>query len=212
MRKTSCRVTSLLKRTMIGRFLALPCLSSFESRWWLRSSWVTVICVVPIFSWIALITSSFVHSPVDSEMPWKQRLGRRDYCSCLSASVSKMCTFFFSTWIVYVLVRNMWLMDVVIVLMRIGAICSMPSRTEIIMCSLEDLPRLPFDALTCEPRELFNCSRSSTKHCWLTSYRSGQWVNTTFANNLNHNTLFVASNGAITDARPDAVVRRHETI
>lgn len=73
--KTSSRVALLLKRMMTCHFLARPCLFNFRPTWRLCSGWVTSICVTPIYSWIALITSSFVHSPADSGMPWKWRLG-----------------------------------------------------------------------------------------------------------------------------------------
>ena len=66
-----------------------PFSSFLGPRRWLRSRCATVSCI-PIFSFTVCSTSSFVVSFSVSGMPWKRRLGRREYCSRLSASASKM--------------------------------------------------------------------------------------------------------------------------
>ena len=64
---------------------------------WLRSGWSTPMWLSPSFCWTSAITMALVFSPSFSSIPWKRRFGRLEYCSRLSASASRVATFWSSS-------------------------------------------------------------------------------------------------------------------
>ena len=125
--------------------------------------------IVSMMSW-------FVTSFDFSGIPWKRRIGRRKYCSRLSASISResILSSRFTILLCSDVTRDFItaFMAVVILLISIGAIFSIMSNTS--SDSLVDFPRplLPFHDDWGVPREVFNSSISSTKHAWMVAFKS----------------------------------------
>ena len=122
--------------------------------------------VRPIVSLNVAMFSLFVTSSAVSGIPWKQRLGRRQYCSRLAASISRASilssslTIFLSSDVTMDYITLV--MAAVIVFISIGAICSITSNTR---CSDSLVDFLPFfDDEVGVSREVFNSSISFTKH------------------------------------------------